>query len=48
MDALRFFENGGHFALSDRIDLARIFSKEVEHSQENVALAEEEFSFSLP
>ena len=35
MDAVRFRRNGGHFTTLDRIDTARIFSKEVEHSQGN-------------
>lgn len=40
MDILRFAQNHGHFSLADRVDVARMFSKEVEHSEENVALAE--------
>ena len=35
MDAARFYRNGGKFTMSDRIDVARIFSKEVEHSEGN-------------
>ncbi len=35
MDAVRYQRNGGHFTTLDRIDIARIFSKEVEHSQGN-------------
>lgn len=35
MDAARFKKNGGKFTLADRIDTARIFSKEVEHSDGN-------------
>lgn len=35
MDAVRFQRNGGHFTTFDRIDIARIFSKEVEHSEGN-------------
>lgn len=35
MDAARFQRNGGSFAMFDRIDVARIFSKEVEHSEGN-------------
>ena len=35
MDAVRFKRNGGNFTLADRIDIARIFSKEVEHSDGN-------------
>lgn len=45
MDALRYFENGGHFTLEDRIDTARIFSKEVEHLEDNLALIREEMLF---
>ena len=35
MDAARFVRNGGSYTLADRIDVARIFSKEVEHSEGN-------------
>ena len=35
MDAPRFQRNGGSFTMFDRIDVARIFSKEVEHSEGN-------------
>lgn len=35
MDAVRFQRNGGSFTMFDRIDVARIFSKEVEHSEGN-------------
>jgi lysine-N-methylase len=35
MDAARFHRNKGHFSMFDRIDVARIFSKEVEHSEGN-------------
>lgn len=35
MDAARFQRNGGSFTTFDRIDVARIFSKEVEHSEGN-------------
>lgn len=35
MDTVRFHRNGGHFSLFDRIDTARIYSKEVEHSEGN-------------
>lgn len=35
MDAARFRRNGGAFTMFDRIDVARIFSKEVEHSEGN-------------
>lgn len=35
MDAARFVRNGGNYTLADRIDVARIFSKEVEHSEGN-------------
>lgn len=45
MDAVRFYLNDGKYSLKDRIDVARIFSKEVEHSEENVEYAREEFLF---
>ena len=35
MDVARFQRNGGSFTMFDRIDVARIFSKEVEHSEGN-------------
>lgn len=35
MDAARFQRNSGAFTMFDRIDVARIFSKEVEHSEGN-------------
>ena len=35
MDAARYQRNGGAFTMFDRIDIARIFSKEVEHSEGN-------------
>ena len=42
MNAVRFYKNGGHFTIEDQMDVARIFSKEVEHSEGNVELAKEE------
>ena len=45
MDMLRFDENGGAFSRADRVDTARIFSKEVEHSEENVEYVREELMF---
>lgn len=45
MDVLRFEENGGAFSRADRVDTARIFSKEVEHSEENVEHVREELMF---
>lgn len=45
MDVLRFIDNQRRYNLEDRIDIARIFSKEVEHSMENVEYAKEEFMF---
>lgn len=45
MDAVRFASNGGKYTIEDRIDVARIFSKEVEHSEENFELAKEELLF---
>lgn len=45
MDVIRFHRNGNRYTIEDRIDIARIFSKEVEHSEENVELAREEVLF---
>lgn len=45
MDMVRYFENGKQFTLSDRIDTARIYAKEVEHSEYNLELLEEAFTF---
>lgn len=45
MDVVRFCENEEKFSLADRIDTVRIYSKEVEHSEENLELLEEAFSF---
>lgn len=45
MDVVRYHLNGKHYTLSDRIDVARIFSKEVEHSEDNVEYAREEITF---
>lgn len=45
MAAERFSRNGGRFSTEDMIDTARIFSKAVEHAEENVAFAEEQFFF---
>lgn len=45
MDVVRYHLNGNHYTLSDRIDVARIFSKEVEHSEDNVEYAREEITF---
>lgn len=45
MDLVRFQKNDGIYTREDRIDVVRIFSKEVEHSEENVELAREECMF---
>ena len=45
MDMLRYENNGGAFSRADRVDTARIFSKEVEHSEENVEYVREELMF---
>lgn len=45
MDALRYHLNGGCYTRDDRVDVVRIFSKEVEHSEENIELAREAFLF---
>lgn len=41
----RFYQNGYAFLLEDFVDVARIYAKEVEHSQENLDFLEEEFLF---
>lgn len=45
MDIYRFYENKGVYTLEDRVDVVRIYAKEVEHSQENLEYLEEEFLF---
>lgn len=45
MDMVRFFENGESFQLKDRIATARIFSREVEHSEETLEILEDEIAF---
>lgn len=45
LDAVRYMTNGNKYTTEDRIDVARIFSKEVEHSEENFDLAKEELLF---
>lgn len=45
MDVLRYLQNGGKFTLYDRIDTARIYSKEVEHSEENIELLADDLQF---
>ena len=45
MDVMRYLKNQGTFTLVDRIINAKIYSKEVEHSEENLELLAEEFQF---
>jgi lysine-N-methylase len=45
MQMERFYQNGGIFTVEDCVDIARIYAKEVEHSQENLEFLEEEFLF---
>lgn len=45
MDVMRFLHKKGGYTLEDRIDTARIYSKEVEHSEENMEMLAEEFQF---
>lgn len=42
MAAERYRARDGHFSTEDMIDVARIFSKAVEHAEENIIFAEEE------
>lgn len=44
MDGLRYWKKG-RYDREDRVDVMRIFAKEVEHSQENLNDLEEEFLF---
>ena len=41
----RFYQNGGRFSTGDSVDIARIFAKEVEHSEENLEFLGDEFLF---
>lgn len=45
MDILRFYEKNQHYTIEDRVDIARIYAKEIEHSQENLDILEEAFLF---
>lgn len=45
MDVLRFCRNGGVFTINDRIDTARIYAKEVEHSEENMETLADDLQF---
>ncbi len=45
MDLIRFLEKGETFTMEDRIDTARIYSREVEHSEENLEMLQEAFQF---
>ncbi|MDO5291535.1 MAG: flagellin lysine-N-methylase [bacterium] len=45
MDVERFHSNGGNFTVEDRIDVARIYSKEVEHSEDNLETLADDFMF---
>ncbi len=45
MDVVRFLDRGNQFSLEDRIDVARIYSKEVEHSEENLEYLAEAFCY---
>lgn len=45
MDVERFIVNGRQFTKEDRIDVARIYSKEVEHSEDNLQQLTEDFMF---
>ena len=45
LDYARWMNNSGHFSVDDRIDVAHIYSKEIEHSAENVDFILEEMLF---
>lgn len=45
MDVLRYLRNGRRFSLDDRIATVKLYSREVEHSEENIGLLAEDFDF---
>lgn len=45
MDVARYLRNHHRYEKDDRIETARIYSREVEHSEENMELLEEDFQF---
>lgn len=45
MDVARYLKNDRNYTLEDRIDNVRIYSREVEHSEENMELLEEDTQF---
>lgn len=45
LDISRFLKKNGVFLPEDRVDIARIYAKEVEHSEENIEFLEDEFLF---
>ena len=45
LDLVRFIQQKEKFTLKDRIDVARIYSKEVEHSEDNMEYLGEAFDF---
>lgn len=45
MDVLRYLQNERSFSLDDRIETAKLYSREVEHSEENMELLAEDFGF---
>ena len=46
MAALRYIKNNRKLDIGDIVDVCRIYSKEVEHSDDNVFYLMEEFLFS--
>lgn len=45
MELERFYQNGESFLKEDCVDIARIYAKETEHSQENLEFLADEFLF---
>ena len=45
MDVLRYLRNRRRFSLDDRIATVKLYSREVEHSEENIGLLAEDFDF---
>ncbi len=45
MDVVRYLDNGHQYSLEDRVDVARIYAREMEHSEENLENLAEDFDF---
>lgn len=45
MDVVRYLDNGHRYSVEDRVDVARIYAREMEHSEENLENLAEDFDF---